>query len=152
VCAEVKARVQWVGGRIRMHRLSCAMYSFTPTPASLLCPCTTARALTPATHLFVLAPTRTPQHHHSHKSCPAPPTPTPSHTIADTSIEALPPSLPPSLPPPPPPSPQQKHSECAEVLLGPSAELNEFMSKLMDDIANLKAMLRAISIGALGLV
>jgi hypothetical protein len=47
-----------------------------------------------------------------------------------------------------PPARQEKHVHTAQALLGTGRELNEFLSKLMDDIANLKAMLRAISIGA----
>lgn len=43
--------------------------------------------------------------------------------------------------------PQKKHIECAELLLGPGPELNTFVARLLDDIANLKAMLQAISIG-----
>lgn len=37
--------------------------------------------------------------------------------------------------------------ETAKQLLGQGRELNAFMNQLMDDIANLKAMLHAISIG-----
>ena len=40
--------------------------------------------------------------------------------------------------------------ECAELLLGPGPELNTFVARLLDDMANLKAMLQAISIGACG--
>ena len=39
--------------------------------------------------------------------------------------------------------------ETAKQLLGNGRLLNDFVSRLLDDIANLKAMLRAISIGAL---
>ena len=42
---------------------------------------------------------------------------------------------------------QKKHVECAELLLGSGTELTTFVARLMDDIANLKAMLQAISIG-----
>jgi hypothetical protein len=42
---------------------------------------------------------------------------------------------------------QTKHVECAEALLGTGPELNTFMTRLLDDMANLKAMLQAISIG-----
>lgn len=42
---------------------------------------------------------------------------------------------------------QKKHVECAEALLGPGKELNTFVARLLEDIANLKAMLQAISIG-----
>ena len=38
--------------------------------------------------------------------------------------------------------------ETAKLLLGQGRELNSFVSQLLDDIANLKAMLHAISIGA----
>ena len=38
--------------------------------------------------------------------------------------------------------------ETAKQLLGKGKELNTFVSGLLDDIANLKAMLHAISIGA----
>jgi hypothetical protein len=44
---------------------------------------------------------------------------------------------------------QKKHVECAELLLGSGAELNGFVARLLDDMANLKAMLQAISIGGL---
>ena len=37
--------------------------------------------------------------------------------------------------------------ETAKLLLGQGRELNGFVSQLLDDIANLKAMLHAISIG-----
>lgn len=60
------------------------------------------------------------------------PTP-PAHMLL-----ALPPSF---------PALQRKHVECAELLLGPGKELNTFVARLLDDIANLKAMLQAISIG-----
>ena len=43
---------------------------------------------------------------------------------------------------------QEKHVETAKLLLGGGRLLNSFVSRLLDDIANLKAMLRAISIGA----
>jgi hypothetical protein len=43
--------------------------------------------------------------------------------------------------------PQEKHVETAKLLLGEGKELNAFVSRLLDDIANLKAMLHAISIG-----
>lgn len=39
--------------------------------------------------------------------------------------------------------------ETAKLLLGDGKELNTFVSRLLDDIANLKAMLHAISIGRL---
>ena len=42
---------------------------------------------------------------------------------------------------------QEKHVETAKLLLGEGRELNSFVSQLLDDIANLKAMLHAISIG-----
>jgi hypothetical protein len=42
---------------------------------------------------------------------------------------------------------QEKHVETAKQLLGQGRELNAFMDRLLDDIANLKAMLHAISIG-----
>ena len=42
---------------------------------------------------------------------------------------------------------QEKHVETAKLLLGQGRELNSFVSQLLDDIANLKAMLHAISIG-----
>ena len=42
---------------------------------------------------------------------------------------------------------QEKHVETAKQLLGEGRELNTFVSGLLDDIANLKAMLHAISIG-----
>ncbi len=37
--------------------------------------------------------------------------------------------------------------ETAKLLLGEGKELNGFVARLLDDIANLKAMLHAISIG-----
>lgn len=37
--------------------------------------------------------------------------------------------------------------EVAKQVLGNGPLLNDFVSRLLDDIANLKAMLRAISIG-----
>ena len=43
---------------------------------------------------------------------------------------------------------QEKHVDTAKRLLGPGPALNGFLSGLLDDIANLNAMLRAISIGA----
>ena len=43
---------------------------------------------------------------------------------------------------------QEKHVKTAKLLLGEGRELNSFVSRLLDDIANLKAMLQAISIGA----
>lgn len=42
---------------------------------------------------------------------------------------------------------QDKHVETAKLLLGQSPELNSFVARLLDDIANLKAMLQAMSIG-----
>lgn len=43
---------------------------------------------------------------------------------------------------------QEKHVDAATKLLGPSSEeLNSFIASLLDDIANLKAMLQAMSIG-----
>lgn len=42
---------------------------------------------------------------------------------------------------------QEKHVDTAKLLLGEGKELNGFVSRLLDDIANLKAMLHAISIG-----
>ena len=42
---------------------------------------------------------------------------------------------------------QEKHVETAKLLLGEGRELNSFVSRLLDDMANLKAMLHAISIG-----
>lgn len=42
---------------------------------------------------------------------------------------------------------QEKHVETAKLLLGEGKELNGFVARLLDDIANLKAMLHAISIG-----
>ncbi|KAI3427052.1 hypothetical protein D9Q98_006993 [Chlorella vulgaris] len=44
---------------------------------------------------------------------------------------------------------QKKHVECAELLLGSGAELNGFVARLLDDMANLKAMLQAISIAGM---
>lgn len=44
---------------------------------------------------------------------------------------------------------QEKHIETAKALLGESKHLNEFVSKLLDDISNLKAMLHAISIAGM---
>lgn len=41
-----------------------------------------------------------------------------------------------------------KHVDTAKELLGEGRELTSFVSRLMDDIGDLKAMLRAISIGA----
>ena len=43
---------------------------------------------------------------------------------------------------------QEKHVETAKQLLGGGKALNSFISGLLDDISNLKAMLKAISIGA----
>lgn len=37
--------------------------------------------------------------------------------------------------------------EAAKAVLGSGKLLNDFVSRLLDDISNLKAMLRAISIG-----
>ena len=42
---------------------------------------------------------------------------------------------------------QQKHLDAATALLGSGDELNSFVGTLFNDIANLKAMLHAISIG-----
>jgi hypothetical protein len=42
---------------------------------------------------------------------------------------------------------QEKHVETAKKLLGQGPELTSFVSRLMDDIGNLKAMLQAICIG-----
>ena len=43
---------------------------------------------------------------------------------------------------------QEKHLDTATLLLGQdSKELTEFVKILLDDIANLKAMLQAMSIG-----
>jgi aspartokinase/homoserine dehydrogenase 1 len=42
---------------------------------------------------------------------------------------------------------QEKHITTAKELLGNTPELTAFVSRLMDDVANLKAMLQAISIG-----
>lgn len=42
---------------------------------------------------------------------------------------------------------QEKHIETAKLLLGDGPALNKFAARLLDDIANLKAMLHAISIG-----
>ena len=42
---------------------------------------------------------------------------------------------------------QEKHIETAKLLLEEGQALNTFASRLLDDIANLKAMLHAISIG-----
>ncbi len=47
---------------------------------------------------------------------------------------------------------QEKHVETAKLLLGEGRELNSFVSRLLDDMANLKAMLHAISIGELNAV
>ncbi|KAK9826886.1 hypothetical protein WJX81_004474 [Elliptochloris bilobata] len=44
---------------------------------------------------------------------------------------------------------QEKHVETAKLLLGEGRELNSFVSQLLDDIANLKAMLHAISIAGM---
>ena len=43
---------------------------------------------------------------------------------------------------------QEKHIETAKQLLGQGKLLNDFVSRLLNDIADLKAMLHAISIGA----
>lgn len=43
---------------------------------------------------------------------------------------------------------QEKHLDAAKQLLGTSEEFNEFVGGLVGDIANLKAMLQAMSIGA----
>lgn len=45
---------------------------------------------------------------------------------------------------------QEKHIETAKQLLGQGKLLNDFVSRLLNDIANLKAMLHAISIGGCG--
>ena len=45
---------------------------------------------------------------------------------------------------------QDKHVETAKLLLGQTPELNNFVSRLLDDISNLKAMLQAMSIGEAG--
>ena len=42
---------------------------------------------------------------------------------------------------------QEKHIETAKQLLGQGKLLNDFVSRLLNDIADLKAMLHAISIG-----
>ena len=42
---------------------------------------------------------------------------------------------------------QEKHVATARLLLGQTPELTEFISRHMDDIGNLKAMLQAMSIG-----
>ena len=42
---------------------------------------------------------------------------------------------------------QEKHIETAKLLLGDGPALNKFAARLLDDMANLKAMLHAISIG-----
>lgn len=44
---------------------------------------------------------------------------------------------------------QGKHVETAQLLLGEGPLLNDFISRLLDDIGNLKAMLHAISIAAM---
>jgi len=44
---------------------------------------------------------------------------------------------------------QEKHVETAKQVLGNGKLLNEFVSRLLDDISNLKAMLRAISIAGM---
>jgi len=44
---------------------------------------------------------------------------------------------------------QEKHITTAKELLGDSSELTTFVARLMDDIANLKAMLQAISIAGM---
>lgn len=43
---------------------------------------------------------------------------------------------------------QEKHVDTAKLLLGEGKSLTDFIARLLDDIANLKAMLHAISIGA----
>ena len=43
---------------------------------------------------------------------------------------------------------QEKHIETAKKLLGEGKLLNDFVSRLLNDIGDLKAMLHAISIGA----
>lgn len=45
-------------------------------------------------------------------------------------------------------TPQEKHIETAKALLGSGKLLNDFVSRLLNDIGDLKAMLHAISIGA----
>lgn len=47
-------------------------------------------------------------------------------------------------------TPQEKHVETAKQLLGEGPDLTAFVSRLMDDVGNLKAMLQAICIGELG--
>ena len=42
---------------------------------------------------------------------------------------------------------QEKHVKTAMALLGEGRELNRFVSRLLDDMTNLKAMLQAIAIG-----
>jgi aspartokinase/homoserine dehydrogenase 1 len=42
---------------------------------------------------------------------------------------------------------QEKHVETAKQLLGDGPDLVAFVSRLMDDVSNLKAMLQAICIG-----
>lgn len=44
---------------------------------------------------------------------------------------------------------QEKHVETAKQVLGNGQLLNDFVSRLLDDISNLKAMLRAISIAGI---
>eukprot|EP01025_Chloroclados_australasicus_P044270 TRINITY_DN4789_c0_g2_i8.p1 TRINITY_DN4789_c0_g2~~TRINITY_DN4789_c0_g2_i8.p1 ORF type:complete len:457 (-),score=65.77 TRINITY_DN4789_c0_g2_i8:75-1445(-) len=44
---------------------------------------------------------------------------------------------------------QQKHIQTATILLGEGQELNKFVDALLNDIANLKAMLHAISIAGM---
>jgi len=44
---------------------------------------------------------------------------------------------------------QEKHVDTAKQLLGPTPELTKFVSLLMDDISNLKAMLQAMSIAGM---
>ncbi|PNW69854.1 hypothetical protein CHLRE_18g749447v5 [Chlamydomonas reinhardtii] len=44
---------------------------------------------------------------------------------------------------------QEKHVDTAKLLLGQSPELTQFVSSLMDDITNLKAMLQAMSIAGM---
>ena len=46
---------------------------------------------------------------------------------------------------------QEKHIQTAKQLLGDGPALNTFAARLLDDMANLKAMLHAISIGLLNI-
>ena len=66
--------------------------------------------------------------------CTAPPSP---------AHRSLPPSLLLS------PLMQDKHVETAKLLLGEGPVLTGFVARLLDDMSDLKAMLHAISIGAL---